>query len=59
MSQETLGGYGPQSLTEFFGTLVFADGVWNAAAFGVAFVDEFVSPHDRELDTVNGQEFVD
>jgi hypothetical protein len=29
------------------------------AAFGVAFVDEFVSAHDGELDTVNGQEFVE
>lgn len=50
---------GVESLAEFFSALVFAGGVWNVAAFGVVFVDEFVSPHDRELDTVNGQEFVE
>ena len=48
-----------KSLAEFFGALVFAGRVWNVAALGVVFVDEFVSAHDGELDTVNGQEFVE
>ena len=50
---------GVERLAEFFGALVFAGGVGNVAAFGVVFVDEFVSPHDRELHPVNGQEFVE